>query len=146
MGLSCQHMPEEAFSHRVALIISSPSHRGLNRKYILVNDNRQNRFTAGIGRKTTFYSYQERNFAYKLTHLHILDIHYHFDYLISHTVFLLSVRKDKPEQTAWTLIRRHRTRRLIWVYTVCHSSSNIYRHHQVDKLTCSNFSTRIVKS
>ena len=36
------------------------------------------------------------------------------------TVFTL----NSPNQTAYTQIRRRRMRRLIWVYTVCQSSSN----------------------
>ena len=40
------------------------------------------------------------------------------------TVFTIYIRTDRPEQTVETQMRRRRTRRLIWVYTVCHSSSN----------------------
>ena len=40
------------------------------------------------------------------------------------TVYTLRIRKGRPEQTVKTLIRRRRTRRLIRVYIVCHSSSN----------------------
>ena len=38
-------------------------------------------------------------------------------------VFTICIRTDRPEQTVWTQMRRRRTRRLIWVYTVCQSSS-----------------------
>ena len=42
-----------------------------------------------------------------------------------HTVITLSIGTDRPLQTVQTQIRRRRTRRLISVYTVCHTYSNI---------------------
>ena len=39
----------------------------------------------------------------------------------------LNIRTERSEQTMQTQIRRRRTRRLIWVYTVCHSVIN-FRH------------------
>ena len=46
------------------------------------------------------------------------------------TVFTLCIQTDSPEHTAYTQIRRHRTRRLIRVYTVCHSSINFTNIHR----------------
>ena len=46
------------------------------------------------------------------------------------TVLTLCIRKDKPEQTVKTQIRRRKTRRLIRVYTVCPSSSNFKHIHK----------------
>ena len=43
------------------------------------------------------------------------------------TVLTLCIRKDSPEQTVYTQIRRCWTRRLIRVYTVCHPSNN-FKH------------------
>ena len=41
------------------------------------------------------------------------------------TVIAISIGSNKPLQTVKTQIRRHRTRNLIRVYTVCHTYSNI---------------------
>ena len=43
-------------------------------------------------------------------------------------------------------MRRHRTRRLIRVYTFCHSSGNFYTQYQAVNCTCSNFRTSVVRS
>ena len=43
-------------------------------------------------------------------------------------------------------MRRRIKRRLIRVYTVCNSSSNIYTEHRVVNCTCSNFRTSMVRS
>ena len=41
-----------------------------------------------------------------------------------HTIMTLNIGTDMPEQTVKIQIRRRRTRRLIRVYTACHSSSS----------------------
>ena len=41
------------------------------------------------------------------------------------TVFSVCIRTDRPEETVWTYMKLRRMRRLIRVYTVCQSSSNI---------------------
>ena len=48
----------------------------------------------------------------------------------TNTVFTLS----RPDQTVSTQIRRRRTRRLIRVYIVCHSSNNSKAHYQIVRL------------
>ena len=55
------------------------------------------------------------------------------------TVFVLSNWDRQAGQTVETKIRRRVLRRLIWVYTVCHSSSSLYREKQVIKWTRSIF-------
>ena len=62
-------------------------------------------------------------------------------------VITSSIWTDRPIQTVKTQIRRRRTRRLIRVYTVCHSSSNISNASagsRTDLLL--NFGTRMVRS
>ena len=41
------------------------------------------------------------------------------------TLFTKRIWADRPEQTVLTLIRRRKTRRLIRVYTACHSSDSL---------------------
>ena len=62
------------------------------------------------------------------------------------TVFTICIRTDRPEQTVEARMRRRITRRLIWVYTVCHSSSNFMTQQRVVNCTGSNFRTYMVRS
>ena len=60
-----------------------------------------------------------------------------------HTI-ILSLWTDRLEQSVKAQIRRRRTRRLIWVYSVCHSSSGFIDtlHPQRVKWTVINLSIR----
>ena len=62
-------------------------------------------------------SYDDR---FKLQLITLID---YSDIEINVTIFTLSIWTQKPEQTVQTLIRRRIMRRLIRIYTVCHSPS-----------------------
>ena len=61
-----------------------------------------------------------------------------------YTVITLSIRTDRPLQTVKTQIRRHRMRRLIRVYTVCHIHNNILDISAGKKWIVSNLRTSMV--